>query len=265
MNDIISNLNVTLEKIYASVDSKIYELIDKIFIIRSDILEISPLKDFFDKKFYNNYVLICLTLLFMYVIYFVTIKIINLYNGKESENIYLFLFKIIVIGIIIQNFKFIFEIFFEFSDSILFCIDKLFTSVIKSDISFVNLKDEIISVNQVLGQDMLSLSGILKTTVSFGCISILINFSIRYVTIILAIMLFPISLIFLSRKNTSWIFLSLIKVFIINIIQQFIGYFIICIPLMCKNLDEELYQVIMIGSVYMLYKINGITSQFFQK
>ena len=122
-----------------------------------------------------------------------------------------------------------------------------------------------ISIEDLLNSDMLSLDGIIKGVISFGSISILINFAIRYVTVIFLIIISPFAFASLSSELTLGIFKTWIKTLIVSLMTQVIVKFIILIPMLYKNVNSMMYKIILVGSIYIIYKINNFTKEIFLK
>lgn len=132
-------------------------------------------------------------------------------------------------------------------------------------ISFEGLKETILKIDDLMKADMLSLDGIIKGVISFGSISILISFAIRYVTIVFLVIISPFAFASLSSELTSGIFKTWIKTFFVTLMVQVVIKFIIFIPLLYKNKNSMLYKIILVGSIYIIYKINNFTKEIFSK
>jgi hypothetical protein len=263
--DLISNLNLIAEKLFKSVEGQVYELLDKILIITPEILKEEPLKNIFFENKINGITIIANALILFYLIYYSFTQLLSLYNGNKAENIYSFVIKLIIVSVLVNNSYFICEqilnIFSTFTGTI-----TLFTNELSGkDISFVTLKENILSIKNFMKNDLLSLDGIIKGIISFGAVSILINFSIRYVTIIFLLIISPISFVTMSSDLTSGIFKTWGKIFVTSLITQVIVKIIIFIPIMYKDVDSLMYKIILVGSIYMLYNINNFTREILTK
>ena len=85
-------------------------------------------------------------------------------------------------------------------------------------------------------------------------ISILLVFSIRYVFVILFIILFPFLITLILFDKGEYYFSKLFEFFMFNLLIQSINKVIIFVPIISKK--EELYEIILIGSLIVLYKLN---------
>ncbi len=263
--DISTTLNVISEKLFKSVEGQVYEVLDNISIITPKILSEEPLKNIFFSNKINGLVIIANSLLLFFAIHYIFSQLISMFNGNKTENIYVFIIKNVIIALIINNSYYICEeslnIFNEFSNS----ISTFTTQLSGNDITFQNLKENIISMEDFMKNDLLSLDGIIKGVISFGSISILINFSIRYVTIIFLLLVSPLALVCLCSKLTSGITKTWLKLYVCSLFTQIFVKLIIFIPIMYKDTKSILYKIILVGSISILYKINSFTKDFFVK
>ena len=61
---------------------------------------------------------------------------------------------------------------------------------------------------------------------------------------------------FAASNNTYSLFLAWLKAFLINILTQNIIAVILIIPLSIMETGELMYKIVLVGSIYLLYKIN---------
>lgn len=265
VNDIISNLNLLSEKLFKSVEGEVYKTLDKILIISPDILNSEPLSNIFFENKVNGMILIANSLMMFYITYYIFTQILSLYNGNTTENIYVFIIKLIVIFILVNNSYFICNLILDILNGLTEAIDIFGKDISNESITFNNLKEKIISIKDFMKNDFLSLDGLIKGVISFGAITILINFSIRYVTVIFLIIIFPIVLTTLASNITIGIFKSYFKLLMITLLTQIVVKLIILIPIMYKNVDSIMYKIILVGSIYIIYRINTFVKDIFVK
>lgn len=265
VNDIISNLNLLSEKFFKSVEGEVYKTLDNIVNITPDILKAEPLNNIFVDNKINGIILIANSLMMFYVTYYMFTQILSLYNGNTTESIYVFILKLVVVYIIVNNSYFICELILNILNQLTSAVESFGKEISKESITFNNLKEKIISIKDFMKNDFLSLDGLIKGIISFGAITILINFSIRYVTIIFLIMIFPLVLTTLTSNITIGIFKSYFKLFIILLLTQIIVKLVILIPIMYKNVDSIMYKIILVGSIYIIYRINTFVKDIFVK
>ena len=263
--NILNSLNVISEKLFKAVEGQVYEVLDKIVIIGPEILKTEPLKNIFFENKINGIIIIANAFILFYVIYYIFTQLISLYNGDKAENIYHFILKLIFITIIVNNSYFLCEQILTINEGLTDAISIFTKEVSNQEISFSNLKENIISMKNFMNSELLSLDGLIKGVISFGSVSILLNFAIRYVTIIFLIIISPLAFVTLGNNLTSGIFKTWFKIFLINLLTQVIVKLVIFIPIMYKDVNNIMYKIVLVGSIYILYKINSFAKELFAK
>ncbi len=265
VNDIINSLNIISENLFKSVEGQVYEVLDKIVLISPEILKQDPLKYIFFENKVNGIMIIANSLIIFHFVYYIFLQLLSMYNGFKTENVYLFTIKIICISLLVNNSYFICDQLLSLGSILSDTVTEFAKSIAKEDITFENLKEIILSIDKFMKSDLLSLDGLIKGIISFGSISILINFSIRYVTVIFLLIISPICLVCFSSNLTIGIAKTWLKMLITSILTQTIVKLIIFIPIVYKDTSDIMYKIILVGSIYTLYKINDFINQIFIK
>lgn len=255
-NDIITNLNYLLEKVFKSIEGEIFKTLDKLTIIGPEILKEDPLKNIVFENKVNGLVIIANTLILFFVIYYVFKQLIGIYNGNKIESIYVFIIRIIIVCIIVNFSYYICEEILNIFGILGESIDTYASDLINRKVTFENLKDSIINIENIINTDLVSLDGIIKGIISFGSVSILISFSVRYVTVIFLIIISPLAFVCLSSNLTSGIFNMWVKMLIVNLTLQIGIKLLIFIPLAYKNQNDIIYKIILVGTISLIYKFN---------
>ena len=255
-NDIITNLNYLLEKVFKSIEGEIFKTLDKLTIIGPEILKEEPLKNIVFENKVNGLVIIANTLILFFVIYYVFKQLIGIYNGNKIESIYVFIIRIIIVCIIVNFSYYICEEILNIFGILGESIDTYASDLINRKLTFENLKDSIINIENIINTDLVSLDGIIKGIISFGSVSILISFSVRYVTVIFLIIISPLAFVCLSSNLTSGIFNMWVKMLIVNLTVQIGIKLLIFIPLAYKNQNDIIYKIILVGTISLIYKFN---------
>lgn len=255
-NDIITNLNYLLEKVFKSIEGEIFKTLDKLTIIGPEILKEEPLKNIVFENKVNGLVIIANILILFFVIYYVFKQLIGIYNGNKIESIYVFIIRIIIVCIIVNFSYYICEEILNIFGILGESIDTYASDVINKKVTFENLKDSIINIENIINTDLVSLDGIIKGIISFGSVSILISFSVRYVTVIFLIIISPLAFVCLSSNLTSGIFNMWVKMLIVNLTVQIGIKLLIFIPLAYKNQNDIIYKIILVGTISLIYKFN---------
>ncbi|MEG2348627.1 MAG: hypothetical protein RSB67_03150 [Clostridia bacterium] len=265
-NNILDNINTIAEKLYKSIEIEVYPILDKIVNIGPKILKEEPLKKIFFENRINGITVIANSLILLFLMYYICTQLLSIYNGNKADNILMFIVKIVIISIVINNSYYIcseiLNIFELFSNA----IDEVIFKSIGKEATFNELKEIIINIKDILNSDYISLEGIIKGILSFGSVTVLINFAIRYVTIIFLIIISPIGLACMASELTQEFSKTWFKLFISNLLIQIIVKIIIFIPLAFSKTSDIIYKVILVGAIYMIYRINNfakeITSKF---
>ena len=189
--NIINSLNTVSEKLFKSIEGEVYSRIDDLVNITPKIFKEQPLKEIFFQDKINLLVLIANSLILFYIIYFVILKIISIYNGNKSQSVYIFVLKLIIVAALVNSSYYLCQEIINLVSLFTDCIDGVLEDIAGQTINFENLNESILKIDDLMKSDMLSLDGVIKGVISFGSISILINFAIRYVTIIFLIIVSP--------------------------------------------------------------------------
>jgi len=113
--NLLNSINILLEKIYKSVEGNVYELLDKLVTISDDILKQEPLKYIFKDD--NGVVFVATSLIFFYIVQYMLMKLIAMYNGNNPENAFKFILRIIITIAIASSTKYICELVLQINDT----------------------------------------------------------------------------------------------------------------------------------------------------
>lgn len=258
--NIIDSLNVLLEKIYSSVESNVYDLLDKLTTISPNILKQEPLKQIFKDD--NGIIFVASSLFLFYILQYVIMKLVAMYNGKNPENIFKFTLRVILTIALISSSEYLCKTVLEINEMFTEIITSVGKNISKNEISFVGFSEVITDLEEYMEKDNLGIDGLIKGFISFGSITLLIQYSVRYVTIIFCILVMPFAIMLSITSTTRGVFHSWIKLCIVNLCQQWIVKLLLIIPLSFKNIDTDIFKVIVLGTIYLLYKINVFSKEF---
>ncbi len=265
INNLLESLNVLIEKFLNSIEGQVFDILDKITLVGPEILKNEPLKHIFFESKINGIIVIANALILFYACYYIFTRILSMYNGAEVESVNNFVFKIIIIVLLVNNSYYICDEILTINSTFCESVDNFSKEIVKHEVNFTEFKNEIVSLKSVIEGDNLTIEGIIKSMLAFGSMSMLVTFSIRYVTIILLIIITPIALVCLVSNVSRGITKMWGKLLFVNLIMQIFVKIILIIPLAYKDKDTELYKIILLGSMYILYKSNSfireLTSQ----
>lgn len=262
VTSIINAIDIILEKIYKSVEQEVFKTIDELLVINEKILLEEPLQTLFVKFDEKSLVVLSSSFVIFFLIYYLITRLLAMYSGTDSEDIFKCIFRIIVCAICSMSSLYICEQILSINGMLTEVIKSVGYDLTKSKVCFESLKEVLVNVDKYMSSDTLSIDGVIKGVISFGASTILISFAIRKVTVIFLLFISPIAIMFASSEATYGIFKSWIKMFLINILLQNIVCVILMIPLALKQTNGEMYKIIIVGSIYLLYKINNFTKDF---
>ena len=259
---IINAINTVAEKIFKSVEGEVFKGLDDLLIIDETILEKDPLSTLFIKAETSGLILLISSFILFFFVYYVLSRVISMYNGEVSENIFKYILRIIVCVILSTSSIYILKEILMLNGIVTNIIAQIGKDLTGETICFENLREVITNLDKYMSSEALSIDGIIKGVISFGASTILISFAIRYVTLIFLIIVSPITIMFASSSATYGIFKSWSRLLIINLLVQNIVVIILMIPLSIKNSNNESFKIILVGSIYLLYRVNNFTKDF---
>ncbi len=254
MKDIINNINSIFGKLYSSIINDGFELLDKITGIDSKILNINTLKLY--KENIDSINSIVISFLGGLCIFFILKYIISLYSNTYVLNIYHLIIRTIIVCIICTNSMYICSTILDFHSELYKGTKKCLENISKENIEYKFLKEEISTLEDFFKSvNKVGIKGIKDSILCTYIILLIVNFSCRYIVIILCVILSPFFLMFLIDDRTVKYSLIWLKTFIVALSLETIDLTIIFIPV-TNSKDKELYPVILLGSMFVMYKVN---------
>ena len=260
---ISSTINDLIQNLFASVDNNVYSYIDDLVFVNEDILTNSKFESLFGSSSKNGILLIANSLIIAFFIYYCIKLFLSYYSTKQVERPYQFIFKLLLICIIVNCSYFICEQILYINNLISssFCeIGEIFTN---KEISFKTLVAELNTVISLENSsiDIFSVDGILKSFCSIGLLNLMLSYSLRYILLNVFIILSPFAFLTLSVSFSSWFFKSWLRTFFsLLFIQSFVSIILIVI-LSLKFSDDILSKFIYIGATYTLIRANSYIRQ----
>lgn len=257
-DNIISSINAVAQKIFKAVEGEVYPLLDKIVNINPKIFSDNNfLKTILDSE--NNIMFILLnSFVLFFLTYYVLTQLVAIYNGKKAENVYVIILKTTVCYIIAMNSYEICKYIVMLVSYLTEIVENYGKTICGNEVSFDSLK-EIINNLKNGKDDLISINGMINALISFGAVTVVLNLSIRYVTIMLLTFISPIAFISISSDLTAGFFKSFIKTYITLLLNQIIIKIILIIPLSFKSTEDIIFKIVLVGSIYLIYKIDSFT------
>ena len=258
---ILKTINTIFSNIFSSIDNSIYESLDSLVFINSDILSNTYFAKLLGSSGKTGLLLLSDALLLGFMVYYVAryyySNIVEVPIEKPSQ----FLFKILIFALFMNFSYFILEQILNISNLITLVIQEIGSNITKNEVSFSQL---IVVLNKTLSINtdefnFFSFDGIIKSFVTFGLVNLLLSYSLRYILLQVLLLLSPFAILSLISNSTSWFFKVWIKsLFSLIIIQVFV--LLVIIVIFCINSSNK---VLFVGGVYALIKVNGYVRELF--
>ena len=107
--NIINTINTIFENLFSSIDSNLYEVLDDLIFINSDILNDKYFSKLLGTSTANGILLIANSLLIGFLLYYAGKYMLTNFTYENIENPFQFIFKCIIFGICMNSSFFIIE------------------------------------------------------------------------------------------------------------------------------------------------------------
>lgn len=257
---IIRTINSLFENLFSSIDNNIYNLLDDITFVNSNILKDNFFKNIFGTTSQNGILLIANSLIIGMILYYLFRLLYSHFLSIEIEKPIQFLFKLIILAIVINCSFFICEQLITINSYISSAIREVGESLFKVNISFTELVKKLNSVVSISTSNFnaFSLDGIIKSFISIELLNLVFIQSLRYILIKVFILITPFAILSLISHSTSWFFKTWAKSFFsLLIIQSFISLILLIIFSINSNTSNILTKLIYIGALFAITKSNS--------
>ncbi|MBQ8042579.1 MAG: hypothetical protein IJ272_00305 [Clostridia bacterium] len=262
VTNIINAINTIAEKIYKSVEGEVFKSLDDLLIINEKILDKEPLKMLFVNSDGEGLIVLAMSFVIFFFVYYIIARTIAMYNGENVDNIFKYILRVVICVICSASSLFLIEQILNINGLLTEAIANIGKDLTGEKMCFESLREVVLNLDEYMSQEALSIDGIIKGVISFGATTILITFAIRYVTLIFLLLISPIAIMFAASGATYGIFKSWVKMLCGNLLIQNVVVIILMIPLSVKDVDNDLFKIILVGSIYLLYRINNFSKEF---
>lgn len=248
--NIIDAINTILGNLFSSIDNNIYNVLDDVTFISSDIIADSYFEKILGTSTSNGILLISNSLLFGFLLYYSLKYLFSHFTYMQIERPSQFIFKAIIFGICVNFSYFFIEEFLNFVSNISLAIRGIGESLFHKNICFSELILEINNDVSVTSSslDIFSLEGLLKASLSISLLNLVFTYSFRYVMIKIFILLTPFAILSLILENTSWFFKSWIRnLFSLLFIQIIVAIVLLLLFAMDYSSNNLMTKFIYIG------------------
>ena len=254
VNIIIETINSIFSNLFSSIDNNIYSYLDNFTFIDSSIINNSFFEKLLGANGKNGILYLTDALLLAIIIYYAIRYSYSTFTGSNVEKPTQFIFKVIILGILINSSYFLCEQILNINYLISSSIQEIGENVIGSKITFSSLIQNLNSVISV-GEnsfDLFSFDGIIKGFISVGLLNILFSYSLRYILVQVFVLTTPLVLLSLMNTSSYWIFKSWFKAFFSLLLLQSFVSLILIVMLSFDSANK----LLLICSIYALIRAN---------
>lgn len=263
-SSIINTINTIFTNLFSSIDNNIYNVLDDITFVSSDILYDSYFEKILGTSSSNGILLISNSLLFGFILYYSIKYLLAHFTYKSVENPLQFVFKVIIFGICINFSYFLIKIYLDLISNITLAIRGIGEDLFNKNICFSEL---ILEVNNTIfmntSLNIFSLDGIIKASLTTSLLNLLFTYSFRYVMIKIFVLLTPFAILSLILDSTSWFFRAWLKnIFSLLFIQIIVAIVLLILFSMDYSSNNLMTKFIYVGAIYSLIKANSFVRDF---
>ncbi len=263
--NIIEAINTILANLFSSIDTSVYNVLDDVTFISSDIINDSYFEKILGTSTSNGILLISNSLLFGFLLYYSLKYLFSHFTYTQIERPSQFIFKAIIFGICINFSYFFIEEFLNLISNISLAIRGIGENLFHKSICFSELILEINNNMSISSStlDIFSLDGLLKASLSVSLLNLVFTYSFRYIMIKIFILLTPFAILSLILENTSWFFKSWIRnLFSLLFIQIIVSVVLLLLFAMDYSSNNLMTKFIYIGAIYALIQSNSFVRDF---
>ncbi len=261
---VIDTINTIFSNLFLSIDTKLYEVLDKLTFINSDILRDKFFMRIFGTSASNGLLVIANALLIGFVIYFSIKYLLSNITFSRVENPVQFIFKLIIFGIMMNNSYFIVAQILDLNSNITEAIKSIGEDLFNKKICFSNFISTINSNLEVAQNlNVFTIEGLIKGTATISLINLVTVYALRYIVIKIFVLLSPFAILSLCIENTSWFFkLWSRNLFSMLLIQIIVAIVLLILFSIDYNSNNIMKQLIYVGGIYTLLKANTFVREF---
>ena len=263
--NIIEAINTILGNLFSSIDNSVYNVLDDVTFISSDIINDSYFERILGTSTSSGILLISNSLLFGFLLYYSLKYLFSHFTYAQIERPSQFIFKAIKLGIFINFSYFFIEEFLNIISNISLAIRGIGENLFHKSICFSELILEINTDMSISSStlDIFSLDGLLKASLSISLLNLVFTYSFRYVMIKIFILLTPFAILSLILENTSWFFKAWIRnLFSLLFIQIIVSIVLLLLFAMDYSSNNLMTKFIYIGAIYALIQSNSFVRDF---
>ena len=262
---IIDTINTIFENLFSSIDNTLYNLLDELTFINSDILTDKYFQEILGTSTSSGILLIANTLLFGFLLYYAIKYLLSHMTYDRIDKPSSFFIKMVLYAICMNSSFFIVELFIDFMSNISLVIRSIGEDLFNESICFSSL---ITNINTNIAIDTSSLNiftidGLIKSVLSVSLLNLVFTYSLRYILVKVFVLITPFAFLSLILSNTSWFFKAWLKnLFSLLFIQIIVSLILLLMFSVDFSSIELLNKFIYVGGMYGLIKANSLVRDF---
>lgn len=263
-NTIIETINSIFQALFSSIDKNVYQILDDLTFIHVDILEDSIFEKFFGVNISHGLLLIANSLLIAFVLYYAIKLLYSYYMNLQVETPYQFIFKVLILGIVMNTSYFICKEIIYLNSLVSDAIQSVGPQVLGCQISFSELVNQlnINTSSNDLEFNIFSFDGLIKSFVSISLFNLVFSYSLRYVILKVFILITPFAILSFINQSTSWFFKTWLRVISSLLLQQsFVAIILLIIFSFDLSANTLFAKLMYIGGMYSLIRANSYMRQ----
>ena len=264
--NIINTINTIFENLFSSINQSLYEILDDLVFVKSNILNDKYFDKLFGTSSANGILLIANSLLIGFLLYYATKYMMSNFTYNRIESPAQFVLKCIIFGICMNSSFFIVEQIIKLNYNICELIREIGHDLFGKEICFTELIKEINGNLNISDKniDIFTLDGLIKGTLTISLLNLVFSYSLRYVMIKIFVLFSPFAFLSLTMDATSHFFKSWYKnLFSLLVIQIFVAIVLLLLFSMDYTKGNLINKFIYIGGIYALIKSNSIVRELF--
>ena len=263
---IIKTLNDIFSQTFSSIDNNVYSVLDEIIFINPKIVSNTNFQKIFGTSSYDGILLICNSLILGFIIYYAITYLLSHLTYSKIDTPKQFIFKCIIFIAIMNSSLWICEeiinLVFLINNSLSDICNNLFGFNISFSTFIDNINKNIYLNNSEFS--ILSFDGIIKSFTSFGLISIVFSYSLRYIMVQIFILLSPFAFLSLINTSSEWFFKIWLKSFMsLLFVQLLISIILLFSYSINFTQNNILSKILYIGILYALTRANLYIKELF--
>jgi len=253
-----------ISNLLSSINENIQKYLDDLVFINPGITKnIIPI---LGTNAFSGINLICNSLIYGFLLYYAISYLLSHITYTQIEKPFQFIFKLLLCAIALNFSEYlcsaVISLFSTISDIIL----DLYVLEVIPGISFSTFLDKVIPADYFTTNsfNLFNFDGILKSTISFGFLSLGVSYAVRYILLKVLVIICPFAILSLCSNKTSWFFKSWLKSFFALLFLQILVAIILVVCFII-NKSEPLYipsQLLHLGMIYSLFKANSFVKEF---